>query len=247
MTEYEALLSGLRITIELGIKCFDVRGDSQLIIDQVMKEASHHDEKMEAYCNAVHRLEDNFDGLELNHIARKYNEEADQLAKITSGRTTVPPNVFARDLAKPSVDFKNPAKAVGVAPEPSGAATTEPSAKNPSMGEPEAMDTDFETSYVDEVEAMEIDEAPPQRDWRTQYHDWMIRGVLPSHRTQARCIARQAKSFVLIDDELYKRSPSGVLQQCIPIPEGKELIRDIHTGIYGHHAAPRTLMGNAFR
>jgi len=57
-----------------------------------MKEASCHDEKMEAYCNAVRRFEDKFDGLELNHIARKYNNGADKLAKITSGRTTVPPN-----------------------------------------------------------------------------------------------------------------------------------------------------------
>jgi len=84
MAEYEALLSGLRIAIELGIKCLDVRGDSQLVIDQVMKEASCHDEKMEAYCNAVRRLEDKFDGLELNHITRKYNEEADELTKIAS-------------------------------------------------------------------------------------------------------------------------------------------------------------------
>ena len=48
MAEYEALLSGLRIAIELGIKRLDVRGDSQLIIEQVMKEASCHNEKMEA-------------------------------------------------------------------------------------------------------------------------------------------------------------------------------------------------------
>ena len=85
-----------------------------------MKEASCHDEKMEAYCNAVRRFEDKFVELELNHIARKYNEEADQLAKITSGRTTVPLNIFSRDLAKPSVDFKNPEEAVGAAPGPSG-------------------------------------------------------------------------------------------------------------------------------
>ena len=101
-----------------------------------MKEASCHDENMEAYCNAIRRLEDKFDGLELNHIARKYNEEADELAKIVSGRTIVPPNVFARDLAKPSVDFKNPAEAFGAAPEPSGAAAVEPSAKDPSTEEP---------------------------------------------------------------------------------------------------------------
>jgi ribonuclease HI len=84
MEEYETLLCGLRIAIETGIKCLDVRGDSQLIIDQVMKNASCHDEKMEAYCNVVHALEDKFYGIELNHVPRKYNEEADELAKIES-------------------------------------------------------------------------------------------------------------------------------------------------------------------
>ena len=62
MAEYEALLSGLRIAIELGVKRLDVRGDSQLVIDHVMKESSCHDPKMEAYCDAVRRLEDKFDG-----------------------------------------------------------------------------------------------------------------------------------------------------------------------------------------
>ena len=132
-----------------------------------MKEDSCHNEKMEAYCNVVRRLEDKFDELELNHIARKYNEEADQLAKIASGRTTVPPNVFTRDIAMPSIDFRNPAEATGAAPQPSGAAAVEPSAKDPSTEEPKAMDTDFETSSMDEAEAMEIDEAPAPRDWRT--------------------------------------------------------------------------------
>jgi ribonuclease HI len=44
MAEYEALLCGLRITNETGIKRLDVRGDSQLVIDQVMKNMSCHDE-----------------------------------------------------------------------------------------------------------------------------------------------------------------------------------------------------------
>lgn len=57
---------------------------------------------------------------------------------------------------------------------------------------------------------------------------------------------RRAK-ITLIDGELYKRSPSWVLQRCIPIPEGRELIHDILAGVCGHHAAPRTLVGNAFR
>jgi ribonuclease HI len=84
MAEYEALLCGLRIAIDTGIKRLDVRGDSQLVIDQVMKNASCHDDRMEAYCNAVCALEDKLYGIELNHIPRKYNEEANILAKIAS-------------------------------------------------------------------------------------------------------------------------------------------------------------------
>jgi hypothetical protein len=53
MAGYEALLCGLRIAVETGIKRLDVRGDSQLVIDQVMKNASCHNDMMEAYCNAV--------------------------------------------------------------------------------------------------------------------------------------------------------------------------------------------------
>ena len=109
------------------------------------------------------------------------------------------------------------------------------------------MDIYFGTTSADEAEAMEVDEPPTSHDKRVQYLDWMIRGILPSNRAQSRRLARRAKSFVLIDDVLYKRSPSGVMQRCIPVREGKELIRDIHTGICGHHAAPRTLVGNAFR
>jgi len=69
ITEYEALVNGLKIAIELGVRCLDVRGDSQLVIDQVMKASSCHDPKMEAYCKEVRRLEDNIHGLELVHVA----------------------------------------------------------------------------------------------------------------------------------------------------------------------------------
>jgi hypothetical protein len=42
----------------------------------------------------VHALENKFYGIELNHVPRKYNEEADKLAKIASGRITAPPKRF---------------------------------------------------------------------------------------------------------------------------------------------------------
>jgi hypothetical protein len=88
---------------------------------------------------------------------------------------------------------------------------------------------------------------PHAEDWRNKYIAWMDRGELRSDRSEARRIARMAKSFTLVDGELYKRTALGVLQRCVPIPQGRELLRDIHAGVCGHHAAPRTLVGNAFR
>jgi hypothetical protein len=76
------------------------------MIDQVMKSSSCRDPKMEAYCKEVRRLEEKFHGLELNHVARRYNEVADELMKIASSRATVPPDVFARDLYQPSIDTR---------------------------------------------------------------------------------------------------------------------------------------------
>ena len=53
VAEYEALINGLRIAIELGIRRLDIRGDSQLVVNQVTKESSCHDTKMVAYCQEV--------------------------------------------------------------------------------------------------------------------------------------------------------------------------------------------------
>ena len=50
VAKYKALINGLRIAIELGIRWLDVRGDSQLVIDQVTKESSCHNAKMAVYC-----------------------------------------------------------------------------------------------------------------------------------------------------------------------------------------------------
>jgi ribonuclease HI len=107
VAEYETLVNGLCTAIELGVWRLDARGDSQFVIDQVMKNSHYRDRRMEAYCDEVRRLEDKFYGLELNHITRRNNETADELAKIASGRTTVPSDVFSRDLHQPSIKIND--------------------------------------------------------------------------------------------------------------------------------------------
>jgi len=181
------------------VRRLDVRGDSQLVIDQVMKESNCHDPKMEAYCKLVRRLEDKFDGLELYHIARKFNEATDELAKMASARAPVPPNIFARDLHKPSVDYASATQEGPPAEPPTGPEA--PSVTKTPLAEPEAMEIDAEPPEADEG-----------ADWRVPLLDRLIRGVLPADRTEAQRLARRAKTYVVGNGELYIRSPSGVLQ-----------------------------------
>ena len=98
---------------------------------------------------------------------------------------------------------------------------------------------------------MELDEDPtiepgPLANWRTPYLDYLLREALPTNKMEARRLTRRAKSFAIIDGEFYRQSHTGVLQRCIPIEQGKRLLSDIHSGVCGHHAVPRTLVRNTF-
>jgi hypothetical protein len=173
-----------------------------------------------AYCDEVRRLEDKFYGLELNHVARLYNETTDELAKIASGRTTVPPDVFSRDLHQPSVKTDDTPE-----PEKASAQPEAPSARSEvPLARPEAPSTQSEapsarpeTPSAPEGEALRIEEersgVMPNQNWQTPYLQYLHRGELPLDRAEARRLAQRAKSFVLLGDgkELYRHSPSGIL------------------------------------
>jgi hypothetical protein len=53
-----------------------------------------------------------------------------------------------------------------------------------------------------EAEVMDVEPAPSRVDWRDKYITWMDRGELPTDRSEARRVARMAKSFALVDGEL---------------------------------------------
>jgi hypothetical protein len=152
----------------------------------------------------------------------------DELAKIASGQTTVPLNVFSRDIHQPSVKLDD-------------------------TPEPEGTSAQPEVTSATEAEALRVEReqhgVTPNLNWQTPYLEYLLRGELPLDKAEARRLARCAKSFVLLGDEkeLYHRSPSGILQQCISVTQGQELLQEIHSGACGHHAAPRALVGNAFR
>src|SRR6187200_2618379 len=99
--EYEGLLAGLRIAAELGIKKLIVRGDSQLVVRQVNK--SYQSPLMEAYVDEVRKLEEHFEGLQMEHVPRVQNDIADGLSKCAAMKLPVEPGTFLQKLTQPSV------------------------------------------------------------------------------------------------------------------------------------------------
>jgi hypothetical protein len=74
-----------------------------------------------------------------------------------------------------------------------------------------------------------------------------VSGELLEPEDLARRIQRKAKSYTIINGELYKRSVTGVLQRCVELAGGQEILRDIHQGECGHHASSRALVAKVFR
>jgi hypothetical protein len=162
----------------------------------------------------------------------------EKLAKIASGRTSVPPDVFSRDLHQPSVKIDDTPELEAPLAQPEAP-----------LARPEAPSVQPEVPSAPEGEALRVEDEQsgvmPNRNWQTPYLQYLHRGELPLDRAEARRLARHAKSFVLLGDgkELYHRSPTGTLQRCISIAEGQELLQEIHSGACGHYAAPRALVG----
>ena len=67
-----------------------------------------------------------------------------------------------------------------------------------------------------------------EEDWRTQFIDFIKKFKLPPHvdpkSTEAARIIRRRKGFVLVGNNLYKCSTSGILMKCVTLEEGKDIL-----------------------
>jgi hypothetical protein len=118
--------------------------------------------------------------------------------------------------------------------------------KQPSIESSPQITTDTDPQKPDR-EVMMLGE-----DWRETYIDFIRDQRLPAgmhaKSAAAACVMRRSKGFVLVDNKLYRRGArSGVLMKCVTGEDGCDILREIHEGVCGNHAASRTLVGKAYR
>ncbi|RDX88965.1 Retrovirus-related Pol polyprotein from transposon 17.6, partial [Mucuna pruriens] len=84
--EYEALLAGMRLALEIEAKRLTVKSDSKLVTGQVNGEYQAKDPKLAKYWERATTMAASFDSFTLLHVPRDQNERADLLTKLASTR-----------------------------------------------------------------------------------------------------------------------------------------------------------------
>jgi hypothetical protein len=84
-------------------------------------------------------------------------------------------------------------------------------------------------------------------DWRQLIIDQINNAYQAEDEPDASRMVAGARSYTLVDGDLYKRVVVQPLLKCITQNEGKELLQEIHSGICGSHIVPRALLAKAIR
>jgi ribonuclease HI len=103
VAEYEALVHGLKLAKEIGIRRILCFGDSDLVVHQVSGEWDAKDASMVSYRFYVQQLCGFFEGCEFHHVPKANNDEADRLSKIGSTKQDIPVEVSLEIIHKPSI------------------------------------------------------------------------------------------------------------------------------------------------
>src|SRR3954449_1357610 len=98
VAEYEALVHGLKVAREIGIRRIQCFGDSDLVVQQVSGNWDAKDANMASYRFHVQQISGYFEGCEFLHLRREANQAADMLSKLGSSQRPIPPGVSLKHL-----------------------------------------------------------------------------------------------------------------------------------------------------
>ncbi|XP_075662699.1 uncharacterized protein LOC142632169 [Castanea sativa] len=102
--EYEALLAGLRVVLDLGAKEVEIYSDSRLVVNQVQGSFEAKDPRMIEYLQLVKQTIVRFLSVRVDQVARGQNQHADSLAILASSiADAVPRSIRVELVSEPSI------------------------------------------------------------------------------------------------------------------------------------------------
>jgi ribonuclease HI len=205
--EYEALLFGLEMLSCMGVKHVRAFGDSQLVVQQVLEEYQCFDGTLNSYLEQCWGIFHSFDEFSIRHINRVENHRANNLAQDASCYRIKRGKFHnTKNLITNTGSIPQVADRPGEGFGPFGVAR-----KVLLIG-----------SAGNEADAS---------DWRTPIINYLRN---PSVRTD-RNVRRTNFKYVLMSDELYRRTVNDILLKCLGPGDAILAMADVHEGICGTH------------
>ena len=84
-------------------------------------------------------------------------------------------------------------------------------------------------------------------NWMTPIVSFIQDGRLLQDAKEAKKIKKKAARFTILNDTLYKRGFSMRYLKCVDEEEVKYILEEIHEGVCGNHAGPRSLESKVIR
>ena len=81
----------------------------------------------------------------------------------------------------------------------------------------------------------------------TSIISFLLDGHLPQDIEEARKVRKRAARFMILNDTLYKRGFSMPFLKCVDEEEVKYVLEEIHEGVCGDHASPRSLVSKVIK
>ncbi|XP_059626515.1 uncharacterized protein LOC132269364 [Cornus florida] len=214
--EFEVLIIGLEILLELKVEKVQIIGDSNLILSQLSEEYRCFNWHLRPFHSLALELLCQFDDFQLKYWPRHLNIEADDLAQLAS-RVKVPPGVeetliTIKRRTLPSIESRYEMPGRFQADEPKRIMPTKKT---------------WEIFNV-AIDGLDLE------DWRTPIIHFLQE---PSTNVDKR-IQLLAPHYILIDGDLYKKSKEdGLLLRCLGKDESMRVMEESHLGICGAHLA----------
>jgi hypothetical protein len=100
-----------------------------------------------------------------------------------------------------------------------------------------------------ETDLMIIDgsEQQPEIDWMSPIKAYLDNQPISYNDAEIKHITRKSRMYHIIDGVLYKQGTNGMMMKCISKDEGIQLLREIHSGVYGAHLSWHSIVGKTFR
>ena len=195
----------------MGVKHVEVFGDSLIVVQQVSNVCQCYNGSLNAYLDKCLEIFSSFDEFVIRHLPREENGQTNALAQQASGY----------NVRKGKFNIRKPMQI---------------EAELQVLDEPVTpVDSTGLTVQSPENTNSAVERAEDQ-DWRVP----IVSYLKDPGRGAERNIRRVAFKYILIDNELYRRTAEYLLLKCLDPDKAKVAMGEVHKGICGtHQSAPK--------